>query len=116
MVDDNQDFLDRMIILLEEQITGRILLTAHNFDEAAFLLEQKTPALIILDIGLPGKNGLELLKLINSQPHRPVSIILTNHTEHFYREQSMALGADHFLDKSEDFALVPKLVNSLLNN
>ena len=113
IVDDNMNFVDRMISLLQETDSPRQIHSANNYDEARRLLAELNPDIVLLDINLPGKNGIEILKMIRSENKFSTVLMLTNHADAYYRQQCMELGADYFLDKSEDFGLVPGIVNQL---
>lgn len=116
IVDDNLNFIDRMIGLLQETDSPRQIYSANNYDEARRFLADILPDIILLDINLPGKNGIEILKLIRSENTFSTVLMLTNHADAYYRQQCMELGADYFLDKSEDFGLVPDIVTSVASN
>src|SRR5688500_16087264 len=111
IVDDNSNFVDRMISLLEESGFIRKISVAGNYEEARMVLLAENLEIILLDINLPGKNGIELLKLIRKTHKRCEVIMITNHADDYYRQQCEALGARHFLDKSSDFALVPAIIH-----
>ncbi len=113
IVDDNMNFVDRMISLLQETDSPRQIYAANNYDEARRLFAEVNPDIVLLDINLPGKNGLEILKMIRSENTFSTVLMLTNHADTYYRQQCMELGANYFLDKSEDFGLVPDIVNQL---
>lgn len=115
IVDDNMNFVDRMISLLEDADNIGYINVASNYDEARRLLAAEDPAVVLLDINLPGKNGIELLKLIRLNNKQCEVIMITNHADDYYKQQCQELGARHFLDKSNDFALVPGIINELLN-
>jgi DNA-binding NarL/FixJ family response regulator len=106
IVDDNLNFVRRMIALLNEVDDIYAIHTAHNYDEAFILLDKK-PDLTLLDIHLPGKNGMDILKRLKSSAKDYNVIMLTNQTDQYYREQCEKLGASFFLDKTNDFELVP---------
>lgn len=83
-------------------------------EEALVLLNHYEPDIIILDINMPGMNGIELLKTLPfKQIMRPVVIMLTNNTFAGYRDECIRLGADYFLDKSRDFQLIPSIVEKI---
>lgn len=110
IVDDNLNFVDRMIGLLKDE---DIVCTTHvgsNYDEARRLLTEINPDIVLLDINLPGKNGIDLLKLIKKNSAVCEVIMITNHADDYYREQCYELGAKYFLDKSNDFAQVPDII------
>ncbi len=110
IVDDNMNFVDRMIGLLEEVTNVQNIHVASDYDEARRILAEEIPDIVLLDINLPGKNGIELLKLIKKNTAVCEVIMITNHADDYYREQCYELGAKHFLDKSNDFGLVPNII------
>ena len=109
LVDDDINFVSRMIALLREADSGCTIHTAHNYDQAFVLLDKK-PGLAVLDIQLPGKNGMDLLKGIKRSTKDCEVIMLTNSAGEYYREQCRKLGALRFFDKSNDFELVPAMI------
>jgi DNA-binding NarL/FixJ family response regulator len=113
IVDDNLNFVDRMIGLLHEVSSVGEIHTACDFDEARRLLSEEDPAVVLLDINLPGKNGIELLKMIKKNKSGCEVIMITNHADDYYRDQCHELGARYFLDKSNDFALVPGIISRM---
>ena len=98
-----------MIALLSEVDDISTIHTAHNYDEAFALLDKK-PDLTFLDIQLPGKNGMDILKRLKNSAQACEVIMLTNHTDEFYREKCKKLGASFFFDKTNDFELVPTTI------
>lgn len=112
IVDDNMNFVDRMIGLLDETKSIENIIVASGFDEARRVLAHEEPEVALLDINLPGKNGIELLKLIRANQKPCEVIMITNHADDYYRQQCFDLGAKHFLDKSNDFAQVPGIINN----
>jgi DNA-binding NarL/FixJ family response regulator len=110
IVDDNMNFVDRMVGLLGEVDGLGEIHVASDFDEARRILAEENPDIVLLDINLPGKNGIELLKLIKKNSADCEVIMITNHADDYYRDQCYELGATHFLDKSSDFALVPGII------
>lgn len=115
MVDDNMSFVERMITLLEDVRTIDNISVASDYNEAYRFVKEEKPDLVLLDINLPGKNGIEILKKIRITGNVCRVIMLTNHADEYYRQQCKDLGADHFLDKSNDFAKVPGIISRLTN-
>ncbi|MEO8406738.1 MAG: response regulator [Chitinophagaceae bacterium] len=112
IVDDNPFFRVRMREMLDEvEIVGSID-EADGYNEAVRLLEEKKPNVVLLDIDMPGKNGICVLKLIRESGLSCRVIMISNRTEESYRIQCNELGADYFLDKSNDFLNVPDIVAS----
>jgi len=70
---------------------------------AALALASATgPDAIILDLHLPDQSGLEILRKLKAQLPLAIVAILTNHPDPEYRQRCLALGADHFFDKSSE--------------
>jgi CheY-like chemotaxis protein len=66
LVDDDPDILAALgSVLLSE---GFRVLQASTGPEAIFLARQHQPDLLLLDLGLPGMNGLDVAQLLNEDP------------------------------------------------
>ena len=113
IVDDNPVFVARMKDLLDELETIGSINVATGYKEAKTLIAEKKPDVILLDINMPGKNGMTLLKEIRESGALCQVIMITNHAEDCYRTQCDQLGADYFLDKSNDFSKVPLILSQL---
>lgn len=75
VVDDEKSLRITLSLFLENE--NHIVITASNFDEAILILEKNKPDLIITDIIMPGKTGLELLKYIREMDKNVPVIIMT---------------------------------------
>jgi len=103
LVDDSKEVRQRLITLLAEYPTIRILGQASNGEEAMDVLDDQEPDAVILDIQLPGKNGIQLLREIKTAHPEITVIMLTNFDFEIYRNQCMQMGADHFFNKTMEF-------------
>lgn len=101
-----------MIGILDDVKYPKKISIASDYNSAMELLTADRQDILLLDINMPGKSGIDLLR--NSREQLAVSevIMLTNHAEAYYREQCTELGARYFLDKSNDFLQVPDIVNA----
>lgn len=115
IVDDNMSFVERIIGLVEEVNDIDYINVASDYDEAYRFLMREDPDLVLLDINLPGKSGIELLKKIRENGNKCMVIMITNHADMYYRQLCKEMGATHFLDKSNDFARVPEIVSRFYN-
>jgi DNA-binding NarL/FixJ family response regulator len=106
------NFVKRMIGLLEEVENIGYINVAENYDEACRLLDDQQPDVALLDINLPGKNGLALLKKVKQTVPTCEVIMITNHASDYYRQQCRSMGADFFLDKTIEFGQVPGIIRS----
>ena len=67
VVDDSILILERIIPLLEEVSNIQFVVHAANYNEAIALLERLMPDIVLLDINLPDKSGIELLRKIKEE-------------------------------------------------
>ncbi len=97
LVDDEKDFVHT----LSERLETRDFETAvvYNGEEAISYMNNDEAEVIVLDLKMPGIDGLEVLKQVKkSHPHVEV-IILTGHGSEQEREIAMELGAFAYLQK-----------------
>jgi DNA-binding NarL/FixJ family response regulator len=114
IVDDNPGFVQRMSGLLGEIEAVNGIYSAGNYDDAIKLIDQQIHDMVLLDINLPGKNGISLLEQLKERGRASGVIMLSNHSGIYYRNKCKKLGARHFLDKTTEFEKVPCIINELL--
>lgn len=104
VVDDNRDSAESLGTLL--RLLGDEVALAHDGPGAIAAAEAHRPAVILLDIGLPGMSGLEVARHIRAQPwgKAPKIIALTGWGQDRDRERSREAGCDAHLVKPVDFA------------
>ena len=96
VVDDEPIVREVVVKYLERE--GHTTLEAGDGDEARALLERGEPDLVVLDVMLPGTDGLELCRWIRSRSELPV-ILLTARGEEADRIVGLELGADDYVTK-----------------
>lgn len=113
LADDSTLIRERLQTLLAE-ITGvAVIGEADDGLIAVNSVRELKPDVVVLDISMPGKNGLDVLRELKKFKPTPCVIILTSHPNPQYREKCLGLGADHFLDKSTDFDRLPGIIKQL---
>ena len=101
IADDSSLMQERLKVLLETIPGIRVVAQVGDVDAAEAAIQQLHPAVVILDLRLPG-NGLKALERIKAKPGAPVIIMFTAFATSFHRQKSLALGADYFFDKTTD--------------
>jgi DNA-binding response OmpR family regulator len=96
VVDDEPIVRDVIVRYLNRD--GYKTLEAGDGDDARRLIETKDPSLVVLDVMLPGTDGLELCRWIRSRSDLPV-IMLTARGEEADRIVGLELGADDYVTK-----------------
>ncbi len=99
VVDDEQDLVKLVHYHLEKE--GYKVLSAFNGEDALFLIRKERPELIVLDLMLPGIDGLEICKKLKAdQAFAHIAIImLTAKGEEADIIMGLKLGADDYMTK-----------------
>lgn len=116
LICDDEDVLRDLIrATLDERYA---LVEARDGDEALRCARDRRPDLILLDMMMPGRSGLDVLREIRSDPalaEVPV-IMLTARTQAADREAAEQAGADRFLPKPFSPAQLISVVEEILND
>jgi DNA-binding NarL/FixJ family response regulator len=104
LVDDSPEFLDAAGRFLASDPYIEIIGSALSGQEAIKQIDSLKPDLVLMDLAMPGINGLETTRRMKSGPGAPRVIILTLHDNPEYRSASESVQADGFIAKS-DFGL-----------
>jgi DNA-binding response OmpR family regulator len=96
VVDDEPIVRDVVVRYLERD--GFRTLTASDGDVARVLIEEREPNIVVLDVMLPGTDGLSLCRWIRARSSLPV-ILLTARGEEADRIVGLELGADDYVTK-----------------
>lgn len=99
IVEDNQCLRQTLAEILSYMFPGIALLEAGSGEEALDLVHRENPAVVFMDIQLPGENGLGVTRKIKARAPDVVIIMHTNYDTPEYREAAENAGADHFLPK-----------------
>jgi PAS domain S-box-containing protein len=110
VVDDNRDSVESMSTLL--RLMGNDVHVAYDGMEAVHSARTYLPDVVLLDVGLPLRNGYEAAQLIRGEPwgRQMVLIALTGWGQEQDRKQSREAGFDHHLVKPVD----PKVLMTLV--
>jgi two-component system sensor histidine kinase/response regulator len=115
LVDDEP----RNLALLEACLAplGHDLVRATDGYQALRLFDESRPDLILLDYVMPGIDGIGVLRHIRARETgtRVPVILITAHSDREHRLQGLEAGADEFLEKPIDTALLTLRVKTLLN-
>lgn len=90
-----------MVALIDELGRFDVVGVAKTGTEAIDGVAELKPAVLILDMAMPGGGGFHVLQAVKQRPSAPLVIVLTNHPA--YRQRCLEAGADYFFDKSAEF-------------
>ncbi|MGA9852092.1 MAG: response regulator transcription factor [Gammaproteobacteria bacterium] len=110
LVDDNELFLEKLTEQLARKRGVEVVARATNGADGIRLATELKPDVVVVDLAMPGMNGLEVAQLLKDQPHPPRVVVLSLYDEPEYREHAQRAGVDAYLAKSDAHAdLVPLL-------
>jgi len=114
LVDDSAIVRERLVSMLSEIKGVEIAGEAENAHDALEDIKKLKPDVVILDIRMPGGNGIDVLEKIKKSRPTTKVIIFTNYPYPQYRKKCMDGGADYFFDKSIEFEKVIEVLKSLV--
>jgi CheY-like chemotaxis protein len=113
IVDDNRDAAESLAMLL--RLLGAKVQVAHNGFDALSQVNEFQPAIVVLDLGMPGMDGYEVAREIRRQPQfaHVVLVALTGWAQDEDRLRSQNAGFNLHLTKPADFATFESLLQAL---
>jgi two-component system, cell cycle response regulator DivK len=103
---DNMKLFRTLLVLREHTVVG--LASGEGLLET---IEQAQPALVLMDIQLPDRDGFALLDEIRHSAHRALRVVaLTAHAMAGDRERALAAGFDGYITKPIDIRSFPEQV------
>jgi len=115
LIEDNE--LNRDMLSRRLQKRGYQVVTAVDGETGIAMAQTEAPALILMDVTLPGIDGLEATRRLKAAPetrHIPI-VALTAHTMTSDRDKALAVGCDDFDTKPIELPRLLEKIESLLN-
>lgn len=101
IADDHELARVGLYCMLSSDSSIEIVGEASDGDQLLALVEQQNPDVVLLDIFMPRRNGLETARELRSRipTGKPYIIMLTTFEDYSYLQQALAIGADGYLSK-----------------
>jgi two-component system alkaline phosphatase synthesis response regulator PhoP len=114
IADDEPDILEILKYNLAKE--GYQVITAQDGDEAIIKAKQNLPDLIVLDIMMPGKTGVQVCEILRAQPQFKETLImfLTALSDEATQIKGLSTGADDYISKPVSPNIFISKVRSLL--
>src|SRR5881227_1619587 len=115
IVDDHPLFRKGLEELIHSDGSFTVCGEAGNAAEAMDLIRKLNPDLAIVDLSLPGANGIELIKNTRAEfPKLPI-LVLSMHDESLYALRALRAGAEGYVMKHEAMANVIQAIHEVFN-
>ncbi|HDQ03712.1 MAG TPA: sigma-54-dependent Fis family transcriptional regulator [Deltaproteobacteria bacterium] len=113
VVDDEESICSSLKAIISDE--GHQVIVAQSGEEAIKVVEEEVPQLILLDIWLPGMDGLETLRIIKSKYPGMMVIMMSGHGTIETAVKATKLGAFDFIEKPLSLDKVIIMINNALN-
>jgi DNA-binding response OmpR family regulator len=117
VVEDSPQIAERLVELVSVPNRVEVVATAATEDEALTACDRYTIGLAIVDLQLAQGTGFGVIRRLRAATgaNPACIVVLTNHAVPALKVAAFEAGADYFLDKSKDFATIPRLIGELLS-
>ena len=99
LIDDHAIVRGGLKRLLEDEFRGATILEASTADEGESMVAAHKPQIVLLDISMPGRSGLDLLPAIRSRAPETKVIVLSSFGDPQFAVRAIREGASAFLTK-----------------
>ncbi len=113
IADDNVPFRTRLTSILAGIDGIEIVGVAGDVPGAIDAIKRTKPDTVILDIYMPGGDGLDVLHEIKSARPSPVVIMLTVGPRNSYETMSYLTGADYFFEKTSELWKMGRMLKAI---
>jgi two-component system KDP operon response regulator KdpE len=113
IVEDEPQTIEAVSLIFKLRWPEVELLSTTKGSEAALMVEKESPDIVILDLGLPDVDGIEVLKEIRAFSDVPV-IIVTARGDSVSQVKGLELGADDYITKPFDPAVLLARVKNVI--
>jgi DNA-binding NarL/FixJ family response regulator len=101
IVDDHPVFRHGISQLIRQLREVTICAEAEDSHSALEAMRRHTPDIVLMDISMPGKNGIELIKLMLAEQPRLLILVLSMHDESIYALRALRAGAKGYVMKQQ---------------
>ncbi len=113
IADDSALVRESLAALISEIEGVEVVGQSGDAREALEGIQRLRPDVVILDIRMPGNNGIQVLEAIKKSTAAPVVIMLTALPYPQYRKKCLEAGAEYFFDKASEFEQVAKVLKKM---
>ncbi|OUM37449.1 DNA-binding response regulator [Pseudomonas putida] len=115
LVVDDHPFIRATVCILLRPARVEVVGQADNGIEAVRLARELLPELIILDIAMPGLDGLEVITRLKALQHPAKMVVLTSLLAEAYSLRCLQAGAAGYVAKTDDLGELSKAVSAVLS-
>lgn len=99
IIEDHQVFVDALKMYLNRNPEFRLLSSANTYTEGSELIQRYSPDIVLLDVGLPDRNGLDMIPEIRRYCPKSKIVILTSYSDENTLMRAIDAGVCGFVQK-----------------
>jgi DNA-binding NarL/FixJ family response regulator len=115
IVDDHPMMREGLAQLIEHEADLSVCCQADNAAQALRAIAAQRPDLVVVDISLPDRSGLELIKDLQTLDPRLPTLVLSMHDETLYAERVLRAGGRGYIMKQEGGKKLMEAIRQVLN-
>ena len=115
IVDDHPIFREGLAQVISEEKDLKICGSVGTAAEALEGIKRLKPDLVLVDISLPDKSGLELIKAVRARNKNVKLLVVSMHEEALYANRVLEMGGDGYIMKQEDPAEIVQAMRDVLD-
>jgi DNA-binding NarL/FixJ family response regulator len=115
IVEDHPVFREGLVQIINSEGDLTVCGEAANAEQALEAIPNLKPDLVLVDISLPGKSGLELIKDLRARNGGVKLLVLSMHDEALYADRVLRAGGDGYIMKQEDPEEVVDAIRDVLS-
>ena len=113
LTDDNEDIIELVSLVLAN--AGYSLITAADGLEAVDICLEQSPALVLMDLNMPGMNGIDAIKTLREKGYDNPIVVLTASDSEQDREIAEQAGCNEFILKTMEMAGLERILDRYLS-
>ncbi len=111
IIDDELPTLQMLSLYLEA--CGHNVLVAENETQGLEVFKREQPPIVLTDIKMPGRDGLDVLRQIKSLSPQTEVVVITGHGDKALAQQALALKASAFFNKPLDTEALDRAIKEI---
>jgi two-component system nitrate/nitrite response regulator NarL len=104
IIEDHQVFVDALSMYLQRNPEFRLIGSAGTFAEGSELIQGRSPEIVLLDVGLPDRNGMDLIPEIRRHSPKTKIIVLTSFSDESTLMRAIDSGVSGFVQKGSSLS------------
>ncbi|MCP4179103.1 MAG: response regulator transcription factor [bacterium] len=115
IVDDHAIVRSGIINIIEQETNMEVVGSAESFEETINKLETVNANIILVDINLKDRSGLDLISELKYRHPNLPALVLSMYDEFYYAPKALSVGAKGYIMKSDDPGKIIEGINKILS-